>query len=344
MRAAARRRAKVTVALADVDGLHAVNANLGHAAGDQYLTAVAYRLTRAVPTGGLLTRLGGDEFVIIATHTSPAELATGIGAAMCGPALVAGHRLQPRASVGIATTDHDPRYALACADTAMYRAKEAGGNHVTIYDPDQDDPPNLDGTRPQVRLRDIDPAAGGPLLWQPQPSEDLLAVIVSTPDARAITEALSAARRRWTQAGAAARHAAGKPAAATAIRPESIDLPPSPSGYQAISDIGEDRAARYARLADRFAAITESADTARTGPPAANTARISSAFTNDEIEALVRTAAEALYEDPDSLSARQHCLAAHAYRLLRADTDRPATTAPALHTHPAATDDDHDLA
>jgi hypothetical protein len=31
----------MTVALADVDGLHMINANLGHAAGDQYLTVVA---------------------------------------------------------------------------------------------------------------------------------------------------------------------------------------------------------------------------------------------------------------------------------------------------------------
>ena len=44
---ATRDAANLTVALADVDGLHAINTNLGHAAGDQYLLTVAQRLARA---------------------------------------------------------------------------------------------------------------------------------------------------------------------------------------------------------------------------------------------------------------------------------------------------------
>src|SRR5690348_17493364 len=42
----------VTVALADVDGLHMINRNLGMAAGDQYLLTIAHRLAQAVPAGG----------------------------------------------------------------------------------------------------------------------------------------------------------------------------------------------------------------------------------------------------------------------------------------------------
>ena len=36
--AATRHATPITVALADIDGLHAINVNLGHAAGDQYIT------------------------------------------------------------------------------------------------------------------------------------------------------------------------------------------------------------------------------------------------------------------------------------------------------------------
>src|SRR5439155_7684627 len=80
--AATRDATPITVALADIDGLHAINTNLGLAAGDQYLTAVARRLSRAVPAGGCLVRQGGDEFTVLAPHVDPAELATAIGAAM----------------------------------------------------------------------------------------------------------------------------------------------------------------------------------------------------------------------------------------------------------------------
>ncbi|TMM27596.1 MAG: GGDEF domain-containing protein [Actinobacteria bacterium] len=67
------------MALADVDGLRAVNNGLGHPAGDQLLHAIADRLTHAVPPGGLLARLGGDEFILLAPDTDPATLATAIG-------------------------------------------------------------------------------------------------------------------------------------------------------------------------------------------------------------------------------------------------------------------------
>jgi diguanylate cyclase (GGDEF)-like protein len=105
LHAATAAGTRLTVALADVDGLRPVNNGLGHAAGDQLLHTVASRLARAVPAGGLLARLGGDEFVLLAPDTDPDTLATAIGAALAGPATIAGHRMQPRASVGVATTD-----------------------------------------------------------------------------------------------------------------------------------------------------------------------------------------------------------------------------------------------
>jgi GGDEF domain-containing protein len=44
----------------DLDGFKAINDTHGHAAGDQLLTVVAERLSRAVRGGDLLARLAGD--------------------------------------------------------------------------------------------------------------------------------------------------------------------------------------------------------------------------------------------------------------------------------------------
>lgn len=156
---ATRDQLPVTVAVADVDGLHCVNATFGHAGGDQYLAEVARRLTRALPVGGTIARQGGDEFTLLVPGTvTPTHLATMIGSAFAGPATVGGQHLQPRASVGIHTGTGNAWHVLACADAAMYTAKDTGGNDILTYDAERDGIPETDGTRPVNRARDRRPA------------------------------------------------------------------------------------------------------------------------------------------------------------------------------------------
>jgi len=184
----------LTAALADVDGLHAINSNLGHAAGDTYLVTIATRLAGAVPPGGCLVRHGCDEFMILAPDTDADDLATAIGAAMAGPAVIAGHRIQPRASVGIATGPAgDTAHIRACADAAMYTAKAAGGNHVRVYRPDRDGQPHPDGTRPIIRRRDLNPTGDNDVAWTPTPGDDLLPFLFTIDDARTVAHALRCA-------------------------------------------------------------------------------------------------------------------------------------------------------
>jgi diguanylate cyclase (GGDEF)-like protein len=291
--AATRDATPITVALADIDGLHAINLNLGHAAGDQYITAVAHRLSRAVPADGCLVRQGGDEFTLIAPHLGPDEVATAIGAAMAGPAIIAGYRIQPRASVGIAASAGDARYARACADAAMYTAKAAGGNHITVYQPDRDGEPEPDGTRPLTRRRDLNPPGPHGLTWQPTPGEDLLPLLLSVAEARAVHQALCAARDRWADSRAEAQAQAQAqaridndastrndqaPPATSArhistdpISAEQINVEPTPAGYRAIARIAAAERDRYARIADRIAPIIEAAELGdiSTGSPSA---------------------------------------------------------------------------
>ncbi len=250
---------QLTVALADVDGLNAIN-SFGHAAGDQYLTAIAQRLAAAVPPGGCLVRQGGDEFTLLAPDTSPDELATAIGVAMVGPAIIAGHRIQPRASVGIAESGGgDANYARACADAAMYTAKAAGGNHTMIYQPNRDGQPLPDGTRPWIRRRDLNPLAQDGIAWRPAPGDELLPLLVSTAEAHTISDALAAARDRWTQAAAEARTGAGRLEGPPSTEPGWLNIEPTPGGYQRIAHLADRQRARYARLVDRLAPIIDTA-------------------------------------------------------------------------------------
>lgn len=65
---------ELTVALVDVDDLHAINHAHGHHGGDWFLAVVAERLSDAAVPGDLVARLGGDEFVVL-TVRDPHPLA-----------------------------------------------------------------------------------------------------------------------------------------------------------------------------------------------------------------------------------------------------------------------------
>ncbi len=259
LHAATADRARLSVALADVDGLRAVNNRLGHAAGDQLLHVIADRLAQAVPPGGLLARLGGDEFVLLAPDTAPDALATAIGAALAGPATIAGQRMQPRASVGIATTDAlvDAHYALARADAAMYTAKDAAGNQILLFDPDRDAEPDPDGTRPLVRRRDQRPSCTDAINWTtPRPGEHLVPVLWTATDLAVIHAAVAAQRDRFTDAAAQADAGATRPDQPTAPAEDGfINIEPTRDGYTRIAARYRAEAARYDRVAKRLTAL-----------------------------------------------------------------------------------------
>jgi len=330
--AATRDRTPMSVALIDVDGLHAVNASLGHAAGDQYLAAVAARLSAAVPAGGILVRQGGDEFTLLAPDVEPTALATAIGTALAGPATVAGYRMQPRVSVGIAESggpdgNYDANHARGCADAAMYSAKAAGGNHILVYDPDRDGVPEPDGTRPLRRRRDIDPLAAGGVAWLPTPADDLVPLLLPVADLRTIHHVLTTAADRWAQTADEARAGAGRPQSPPSTNPDAINVEPTPNGYRRVARLAADQQQTYTRLADRLAPIIEATahlDEVPAGQrrmAAALLVGVSAAFTPADLEALVITATEAVHGQPDDLTSRQRELVARAYALLQAAID-----------------------
>ncbi len=127
----------------DLDRFKSVNDSYGHPAGDKLIAEVADVLRRRTREGDILGRLGGDEFAIALPSCRPDE------AAVVAEAIVSAIREhQPgdpeidsiTVSVGIAIFGLDQLMSYATlvseADTAMYAAKDAGGDDFRLFHPE----------------------------------------------------------------------------------------------------------------------------------------------------------------------------------------------------------------
>ncbi|WP_327573237.1 putative bifunctional diguanylate cyclase/phosphodiesterase [Roseateles sp.] len=124
----------------DLDDFKDVNDALGHGAGDELLKVVARRLCACLRGSDILARIGGDEFALLAEHLADPEdarmLAERLLAAVREPVQVAGAELAVTCSVGGSVFPFDLGGAdalLRNADTAMFRAKEAGKNNSQFF-------------------------------------------------------------------------------------------------------------------------------------------------------------------------------------------------------------------
>ena len=124
----------------DVDRLKNVNDGLGHGAGDVLLQQIAARLQSVLRTHDHISRFGGDEFVVIVREIGPTadaeRVATRLLQSLSAPIDVGPTQIYSSASVGVALYPDDAtsmEALLKHADTAMYQAKEQGGNRYLFY-------------------------------------------------------------------------------------------------------------------------------------------------------------------------------------------------------------------
>lgn len=118
------------VAVLDLDEFKHLNDTKGHAAGDAELRRCGAILRELVDANGLAARLGGEEFGMILPHRDAREAWKFLDelrqrfAAECDVTV----------SIGVAdwSAASDIDQALACADAALYRAKQRGRNRVEM--------------------------------------------------------------------------------------------------------------------------------------------------------------------------------------------------------------------
>ncbi len=137
----ARSGQAVAVLFVDIDNFKFVNDSLGHLVGDQVLTEVGVRIGKAARTGDMVARFGGDEYVVVCEPVADAHQARAVAERICshvdGGFEVAGQRLRVNVSIGVAlglpgvTDAHE---LLRNADTAMYHAKQRGGDRAELFD------------------------------------------------------------------------------------------------------------------------------------------------------------------------------------------------------------------
>ncbi len=143
---------QIAVVYIDLDSFKAINDELGHAAGDSCLRAMAKRFAsiargdeEGVPAEALgqarAFRLAGDEFAVIADGIASEDAAARLAKALVEsghqPIEHADQTFSTSLSVGISMCPEDgtdPEILMKHADAAMYAAKRCGKNCFEFYD------------------------------------------------------------------------------------------------------------------------------------------------------------------------------------------------------------------
>jgi diguanylate cyclase (GGDEF)-like protein len=130
---AGRYGGPLSLLIADVDSLKAVNDRGGHHEGNLALRAVADAIRKDARQTDLAARIGGDEFALLAPSTVATEAVALGDRIRC---LVAEQdAVAVTISVGVATLGAerpDAEALLQAADAALYEAKHRGRNQVVV--------------------------------------------------------------------------------------------------------------------------------------------------------------------------------------------------------------------
>ncbi|AMC34826.1 EAL domain-containing response regulator [Janthinobacterium sp. B9-8] len=131
---------QLAVLFVDLDLFKNVNDTLGHAIGDELLNQFGNRLVQCMRTGDTVGRLGGDEFALILVMQNepfyPTLVANKIREVLRESFEIQGQEVTVSASMGITIYPDDAtahETLIKYADTAMYRAKQAGRDTYRFF-------------------------------------------------------------------------------------------------------------------------------------------------------------------------------------------------------------------
>ena len=138
---AKRYKMPLTLMMADLDHFKKINDTFGHLAGDYILREVSELLQKSMRKSDVAARYGGEEFAVLLPET-PQEgafiLAERIRDKLSSTEFAYGEQtIFVTMSIGIASysakTDSSNADLVKKADTALYRAKDAGRNQCCLY-------------------------------------------------------------------------------------------------------------------------------------------------------------------------------------------------------------------
>jgi diguanylate cyclase (GGDEF)-like protein len=142
---ARRNGGPVCIAYLDVDNFKTLNDQQGHVEGDEFLRRISQAIKDTVRATDVAARLGGDEFAVLFTDAKRIAVEA-LAQRLLARVRALGDRypgLDLGASVGMAWFAEPPADAkvlLQRADSAMYRAKEAGKHRFALWTGDSDKP------------------------------------------------------------------------------------------------------------------------------------------------------------------------------------------------------------
>ncbi|MGJ3438799.1 sensor domain-containing diguanylate cyclase [Pseudomonas sp. Je.1.5.c] len=130
-----------SVIVMDVDHFKRINDGFGHDVGDQVLRRLAELMRRCCREGDVLCRTGGEEFLILLPG-APLEIASTVAQRL--RTCVQDSAIAPVGAVTVslgvaqwqASGDEQPATTLSKADRALYAAKRAGRNQVSVSQAD----------------------------------------------------------------------------------------------------------------------------------------------------------------------------------------------------------------
>ena len=143
MMKAKRNKTYVAILFLDLDRFKKINETLGHDIGDHLLLEVSKRLKNCVRKSDTVARIGGDEFGVILDDLRDVKFVAVVARkflqALSKPIIIQEYELYATSSIGISLypdDGEDEDVLFRCADTALYRAKDAGKNNYQYYTPD----------------------------------------------------------------------------------------------------------------------------------------------------------------------------------------------------------------
>lgn len=132
-----RNHQPLSLLMIDIDNFKRFNDEFGHSLGDEVLKNVAHQLQSIIRKPMLPCRYGGEEFAVILPRTNVKDAS--VLAERLRQHIEHKHIAQHKITVSIGVAGYDEWVfestldMLKAADTALYAAKDAGRNRVSIY-------------------------------------------------------------------------------------------------------------------------------------------------------------------------------------------------------------------